>query len=133
MACCDPAKKGTRMSDDIMELILLVTMETAEENAADLKAIMDEVRKRNERLCRWRKLAADLHSHAGGVAADDAALLRQASDAATGQLQALSDVSEELQMRLQMIMDRRSKFLEALSNIMKKQSDTAAAIIANLK
>jgi len=48
-------------------------------------------------------------------------------------LQSLSDVSEELQMRLQMIMDRRSKFLEALSNIMKKQSDTAAFIIDNLK
>jgi hypothetical protein len=121
------------MSDDIMELITLVMMEEAEENAADLKAIMDEIRKRNERLCRWRKLAADLHSRTGSVAADDATLLRQASDAAAGQLQSLSDVSEELQMRLQMIMDRRSKFLEVLSNIMKKQSDTAATIIDNLK
>jgi hypothetical protein len=121
------------MSDDIMELILLVMMEAAEENAADLKAIMDEIRKRNERLCRWRKLAADLRGHTGSVAADNAALLRQASDAAAGQLQSLTDVSEELQMRLQMIMDRRSKLLEALSNIMKKQADTAAAIVANLK
>lgn len=121
------------MSGDIMELIVMVMMEAAEENAADLKEIMDEVRQRNERLCRWRKLAADLHSRAGGVAANDAALLRQASDAAIGQLQSLSDVSEELQMRLQMIMDRRAKLLEALSNIMKKQSDTAEAIAANLK
>ena len=70
---------------------------------------------------------------APAVAATDAALLRQASDAAIGRLQSLSDVSEELQMRLQMIMDRRAKLLEALSNIMKKQSDTAAAIAANLK
>ena len=121
------------MSGDIMELIVMVMMEAAEENAADLKEIMDEVRKRNERLCRWRKLAADLHSRAGSVAATDAALLRQASDAAVGRLQSLSDVSEELQMRLQMIMDRRAKLLEALSNIMKKQSDTAAATAANLK
>jgi hypothetical protein len=121
------------MSDDIVELITLVMMEAAEENAADLKAIMDEIRKRNERLCRWRKLAADLQSRAGSVEAGDATLLRQASDAAAGQLQSLPDVSEELQMRLQMIMDRRSKLFEALSNIMKKQSDTAAAIVANLK
>ncbi len=121
------------MSDDLLQLVLLVMMEAAKENADDLREIMDELRQRNERLCRWRKLAAELHSRAGSVAADDAALLRQARDAAAGQLQSLSDVSEELQMRLQMIMDRRSKFLEALSNIMKKQSDTAASIIDNLK
>ena len=121
------------MSGDIMELCFLVMLEVAEDNAADLKAIMDEIRQRNERLCRWRKRAADLHGRTGSVAADDAALFRQASDAAIGQLQSLSDVSEELQMRLQMTMDRRSRLLEALSNIMKKQSDTAASIIDNLK
>jgi ABC-type transporter Mla subunit MlaD len=120
------------MSDDIMELVILVMLEAAEEHAADLKAIMDEIRRRNERLCRWRKLAADLHSHKGAVEGD-AALLSQASDAAAEQLQSISDITETMQLRLQMYMDRRSKFVEALSNIMKKQSDTAAAIIANLK
>jgi hypothetical protein len=117
---------------DITELIILVMLGAAEENAADLKEIMDEVRKRNERLCRWRKLAADLRSRTAGEAGD-AALIRQASDVATGQLQSLSDLTQELQLRLQMIMDRRAKFLETLSNIMRKQSDTATAIIANLK
>jgi hypothetical protein len=38
-----------------------------------------------------------------------------------------------MQLRLQMALDRRSKFAEALSNLLKKQSDTAAAIIGNLK
>ena len=108
-------------------------LEAAEENAADLKEIMDEVRKRNERLCRWRKLAADLRSRTAGAEAGDAALIRQATDVAAGQLQGLSDLTQELQQRLQMIMDRRAKSFEALSNIMKKQSDTAAAIVANLK
>ncbi len=118
---------------DITELIILVMLEAAEENAADLKEIMDEVHKRNERLCRWRKLAADLRSRTAGAEAGDAALIRQASDVAAGQLQSLSDLTQELQQRLQMIMDRRAKSFEALSNIMKKQSDTAAAIVANLK
>ena len=117
---------------DITELIILVMLEAAEENAADLKEIMDEVRKRNERLCRWRKLAADLRSRTAGEAGD-AALIRQVSDVAAGQLQSLSDLTQELQQRLQMIMDRRAKSFEALANIMKKQSDTAAAIVANLK
>ena len=115
-----------------MDLILWRHAE-AEENAADLKDIMDELRKRYERLCRWRKLIADLHGRAAGAEAGDAASIRLANDVAAGQLQGLSDVTQEMQLRLQMIMDRRARFLETLSNIMKKQSDTAAAIVANLK
>jgi len=118
---------------DITELIILVMLEAAEENAADLKEIMDELRKRNERLCRWRKLIADLHGRAAGAEAGDAATIRLATGVAAGQSQGLSDITQELQLRLQMIMDRRAKFFETLSNIMKKQSDTAAAIVANLK
>jgi len=36
-------------------------------------------------------------------------------------------------IRLQMMMDRISKFEETLSNIMKKLGDTQASIIQNLK
>jgi hypothetical protein len=36
-------------------------------------------------------------------------------------------------MRLQMLMDRVSKFMSTLSNIMKKLADTQAAIVQNLK
>lgn len=45
----------------------------------------------------------------------------------------LSEASEIMSLRLQMYMDRRSKALEALSNLMKKQSDTSSTIISNLK
>jgi hypothetical protein len=50
-----------------------------------------------------------------------------------GRLDSMSDMGEMESMRLQMAMDRRSKFLEALSNIMKKISDTDATIAQNLK
>jgi hypothetical protein len=36
-------------------------------------------------------------------------------------------------MQLQMTMDRRSKFIRALSNIEKKISDTSSAIVQHLK
>jgi hypothetical protein len=36
-------------------------------------------------------------------------------------------------MRLQMLMDRRSQAMEMLSNMMKKMSETSAAIVGNLK
>ena len=45
----------------------------------------------------------------------------------------LSEASEIMSLRLQMYMDRRSKAIEALSNLMKKQSDTSSTIISNLK
>ncbi len=46
---------------------------------------------------------------------------------------ALNDLSSMDSIRLQMMMDRISKFEETLSNIMKKLGDTQASIIQNLK
>ncbi len=45
----------------------------------------------------------------------------------------LADMSQVLQLKMQMAMDRRSKVMEALSNIMKKSSDTQSSVISNLK
>jgi hypothetical protein len=54
-----------------------------------------------------------------------------ALDAATGG--DISDMSQLESMRLQNVMDRRSKFVEVLSNIMKSIGDTANQITGNLK
>jgi hypothetical protein len=54
-------------------------------------------------------------------------------DPAKDQLDSLTELSEMESLRLQMALDRRSKFIEALSNVMKKMSDTNDAIIENLK
>jgi hypothetical protein len=48
-------------------------------------------------------------------------------------LDSLSEMSEMTTLRLQMMLDRRSKFLEAVSNIMKKISALQAAVVQNLK
>jgi len=50
-----------------------------------------------------------------------------------GQLDSMNEMSEMTSMRLQMAMDRRSKFVEALSNIMKKIDSTQETIVQNLK
>jgi hypothetical protein len=54
-----------------------------------------------------------------------------------GQLQSnldgMNEMSEMTSMRLQMAMDRQSKFVEALSNIMKKIDETNSTIIQNIK
>lgn len=48
-------------------------------------------------------------------------------------LDSMTDLSEPVQTRLQMLMDRRSTLVEALSNIMKKISNTNDDIVQNLK
>jgi hypothetical protein len=118
---------------DILELVFLVLMQSVEDADADLRAIMEEVKQRNHRLCRWRKLIADLESHRSSAATTEAELIRSANAVAAEQMAGLSELGETMQLRLQMAMDRRAKFVEALSNLLKKQSDTASAIVSNLK
>ena len=54
-------------------------------------------------------------------------------DALRKELDAMSGMGELESLRLQMAMDRLSKLMSTLSNILKKTSDTAATIAANLK
>jgi hypothetical protein len=50
-----------------------------------------------------------------------------------GKLNSLNEQSEILSMKLQMTMDRRSKYISTLSNIMKKIATTQDTIIQNIK
>jgi hypothetical protein len=54
-------------------------------------------------------------------------------DGLKDQLDSLSEVSEMTSLRLQMTMDRRSKFMQTLSNIMKKVSSTDDILVQNLE
>lgn len=60
------------------------------------------------------------------------ALLNQQAELKS-KLDGMSELSETSALRLQMMMDRRSKFIAALSNIMKKMSSTSDSITQNLK
>ena len=55
---------------------------------------------------------------------DDVAQLRAISDGLRGRLDSMSDLSTMTSLKPQMAMDRRSKLMETLSNIMKANSDT---------
>lgn len=48
-------------------------------------------------------------------------------------LESMNELSDMTSMRLQMTMDRRSKFIQTLSNIEKKITDTSSAIVQNMK
>jgi hypothetical protein len=59
--------------------------------------------------------------------------LSAATDTAKSDLDSMGDQSELEGMRLQQMMERRSKAIETLTNIMKKMSQTSDSITANLK
>ena len=48
-------------------------------------------------------------------------------------MNSMNEMSEMSSMQLQMAMDRRSQFVQMLSNLLKSMSDTSAAIVSNLK
>jgi hypothetical protein len=56
-----------------------------------------------------------------------------ASETVKSKLDSLSELGEMESLRLQMAMDRLSKLMSTLSNMLKKQSETAQAITQNIK
>jgi hypothetical protein len=59
--------------------------------------------------------------------------LKSLLDDIKGKLDGLNEMSEMTSLRLQMTMDRRSKFIETLSNIMKKIGTTQETLAQNIK
>jgi hypothetical protein len=59
--------------------------------------------------------------------------LGEAQDALAANLDSLGELNSEQALALQQAMERRAQFLEALSNLLKKQSDTQNQIVQNLK
>lgn len=59
--------------------------------------------------------------------------LQSVADGLRARLDSMNEMSETQSMRLQMMMDRRAKLIEALSNILKKIEATQEGIVANLK
>ena len=120
-------------SVDIESLLLLVLEQAVADANSDLREMMEELRRRHERLARLRKALAALSAWREANASAESELVGSLRDLAGDLLKNTTDLTELMQMRLQMMMDRRNKLFEALSNLMKKQSDTASGIIKNLK
>jgi hypothetical protein len=59
--------------------------------------------------------------------------LDAAIDKVKSDLDSMSEMGEMESLRLQMAMDRMSKMMSTLSNLLKKASDTQQAIIQNIK
>jgi putative addiction module CopG family antidote len=76
-----------------------------------------------------RRLSTDMHK--GRI--KDVSVLRAIQEELKNNVDSMSEMSEMELLRLQMAMDRLSKLRSAVSNMLKKMSDTESAIISNLK
>jgi uncharacterized spore protein YtfJ len=73
------------------------------------------------------------YDSAVGKGVSTKAELDSALDKAKGQLDSMSEMGEMESLRLQMAMDRMSKLMSTLSNLLKKISDTSSGIVQNIK
>jgi hypothetical protein len=127
-------------SADIDSIVEEVMMQVSQNQEADLQAQLnamqanlkrkDELRK--EQTAQENALRAQSQTNAATKATTTTPTNR-ANLTPNASLDSMNEMSEMTSMRLQMAMDRRSKFVEALSNIMKKIDSTQETIIQNLK
>jgi hypothetical protein len=103
------ADLGALSDANIEAIAFLVMMQAGKDAQNDLKSIMDETQKANQ-----KKQA-----------------MRQEQN--KKQSDSMSEMGEMDSLRLQMAMDRASKFMQTLSNMEKKMSETSDAVVKNLK
>ena len=127
-------------TDDIGAMAFLVLMQAAKSAEEDLRAVMEQVKaitaakkgfRDKARPLRPGELDYEAVFHL--VATLYAKQLQTEMAALLGKADAAGELSELDQLRLQMAMDRMSKMMSTLSNILKKLSDTASQITQNLK
>lgn len=126
---------------DIIEAVDLIMFLLNDDGEADLRAMLVEMQAINKNKQKLRHLVDQVtqegqrlrHADTSDTAAAYTALVTEAQQAIEDRLDALSELSEMAAQRLQMAIDRRSKFLSTLANIMKKLSDTDTTIAQNLK
>ena len=141
-------------SMDIEALAMMVMMQCARDADEDLRTLLAEIKTANEAKQKLREQSAvakdaktktETQTRAevktaagtGAQATKPPAVVRTAGandlTATKDRLDSLNGMSETQSLRLQAAMERQSKLLETLSNILKKNSTIQDALVQNLK
>jgi hypothetical protein len=131
-----PKVQSTTVDGDISALAFIVIMQASKSAQDDLKGIMEKVKAINSQKKKLRDLIKD--KHVGNLDFEATfQVMAVGIDAVVDQmkndLDSMSEMGEMESLRLQMAMDRLSKMMSTLSNLLKKISDTASQITQNLK
>jgi hypothetical protein len=118
---------------DIGALVFLIMMQVSQSAREDLEAVMETIRDIN----RAKRALRDKGHDRGHGDLDFESLLHLMATLYAKQLgselDALGEAGEIDNLRLQMAMDRLSKMMSTLSNLLKKCADTSSEIVQNLK
>lgn len=123
-------------SGDIEALAFLVLMQASKSVQEDLEAIMEQVKAINcakAGVRRQAKPTLDFEATFQLLGTLYAQQLDAELDQIKNDIASMSEMSEMESLRLQMAMDRMSRMMSTLSNILKKISDTSSQIVQNLK
>lgn len=138
---------GNLNNADIEAIAFLVMMQSAKSAQEDLKSLMGEVKKINEAKAGQRQKTSELKQSTVKMKTQArneyqktdslkplkvAAVVKQTTEL-KDKKDSMSELSEEQQLKMQIIMDRRSKTIQTISNMLKKVSDNEQSIIQNLK
>lgn len=134
-------KVGVQLQDaDIESMLFLVMIQASKSAREDLKSIMEGVKEINKEKEAFRESAnkakaeeVDFESSFQLMAVLCGKSIEQEFDAMQNDLDSMSEMGEMESLRLQMAMDRLSKMMSTLSNLLKKISDTQSQIVQNLK
>jgi hypothetical protein len=136
-----PPDQDATGNTDVEAIAFVVLMEAASSAVEDLKSLMHEAKAINEVKARLR-CPAPVDSRARATPPLDfeslvhlslAVYAKQAEQEAREALDSISEMGEMESLCLQMTMDRLSKMMSTLSNVLKRIADTQAQLIQNLK
>lgn len=119
-------------SSDIEALCFLVLMEASKDSREDLKSIMAETKEVNKEKQSMRNQKRNFTKSKNDSSKPNLSMQTKNLKNQNEKADQMNN-DDESSLRLQMVMDRRSKILSALSNIMNKISKSQEQIISNLK
>jgi hypothetical protein len=137
---------------DVEALAFTVLMEVAKSAQDDLKAILQDVKASTAAKARVRSYQQTIGAEGPTVGGPPAGTRNEDFDsvlailltaygvdldhemeALTADLDGIDEHNEEIALRLQAAMDRLSKMISTLSNLLKKLADTSQQLVQNLK
>jgi hypothetical protein len=135
-----PGAKPDIENGDIEALAFLVLMQAAKSAQDDLKAIMEGVKEVNrakaamrDELQQRKRTALDFDAILQLMLVVYAKQHEEEAEELLSSVDSMSEMGEMESLRMQMAMDRMSKMMSTLSNLLKKMSDTNSQIVQNLK
>lgn len=126
-----------------LAMLMLAPLQTAAPTARTLRPLgptatpLTTVQRRDRMIADARALLARADSLRVGYTPANGRPTRDDLDRSVAEtkarLDSMSEMGETESLRLQMAMDRMSKMMSTLSNLLKKASDTSSSITQNLK